>query len=109
MTISYISNYTKSRETRVKGEEGSPKTKRSIRDATMLPPVVKAMKDQKKYTLGKSEYVFLNQYRRPVLPDSLNQHIWKTTLTKAKLADSRLRQGYGAQGRRDHLHFICLF
>jgi integrase len=80
----------KVRETRVRKEEGSPKTKRSVRDISMLPPVAKAMKDQKKYTLDKSEYVFLNQYGRPVLPDSVNQHIWKTTLTKAKLADRRM-------------------
>ena len=80
----------KVRETRVRGEEGRPKTKRSVRDITMLPPVIEAMRDQRKYTMGKSEYVFLNQYGRPVLPDSMNQHIWKTTLTKAKLADRRM-------------------
>jgi integrase len=80
----------KVRETRVRGEEGRPKTKRSVRDVTMLPPVVEAMRVQRKYTMGKSEYVFLNQYCRPVLPDSMNQHIWKTTLTKAKLADRRM-------------------
>jgi integrase len=67
-----------------------PKTKRSVRDVTMLPPVVKAMRDQRKYTMGKSEYVFLNQYGRPLLPDSMNQYIWKTTLKKAKLADRRM-------------------
>jgi hypothetical protein len=44
-------------ETRERGEEGRPKTKRSVRDITMLPPVVKAMRDQRKYTMGKSEYV----------------------------------------------------
>jgi len=37
----------KVRETRVRKEEGSPKTKRSVRDITMLPPVVEAMRDQK--------------------------------------------------------------
>lgn len=73
----------KVRETRVRGEGGRPKTKRSVRDVTMLPPVVEAMRDQRKYTMGKSEYVFLNQYGRPVLPDSMNQRIWKTPLKKA--------------------------
>jgi integrase len=48
------------------------------------------MRDQRKYTMGKSEYVFLNQYGRPLLPDSMNQHIRKTTLKKAKLADRRM-------------------
>jgi integrase len=80
----------KVRETRVRHVEGPPKTKRSVRDVTMLPPVIEAMRDQRKYTMGKSEYVFVNQYGRPVLPDSMNQHIWKTTLTKAKLADRRM-------------------
>jgi hypothetical protein len=37
----------KVRETRVRGEEGRPKTKRSVRDVTMLPPIVEAMKDVK--------------------------------------------------------------
>jgi len=80
----------KVRETRVRGEEGSPKTKRSIRDIIMLPPVVEAMRGQRKATMGKSEYVFLNQYGRPLLPDSMSQHIWKVTLKKAGLADRRL-------------------
>jgi integrase len=78
------------RETRVRGEEGRPKTKRSVRDITMLPPVIEAMRDQRKFTMGKSEYVFLNQYHRPVLPDSMNQHVWKPALEKAGLEKRRL-------------------
>ncbi len=80
----------KVRETRVMGEEGRPKTKRSIRDIDMLPPVVEALRDQRKYTMGKSDYVFLNQYHRPVLPDSMNQHVWKPALRKAGLEERRL-------------------
>jgi len=80
----------KVRETRVRGEEGRPKTKRSIRDIYMLPPVVEALRDQRKYTMGKSLYVFLNQYDRPLLPDSMNQHIWKPGLKKAGLEERRL-------------------
>jgi len=80
----------KVRETRVRGEEGKPKTKRSIRDIIMLPPVVEAMREQRKATMGKSEHVFLNQYGRPLLPDSMSQHIWKVTLKKAGLADRRI-------------------
>ncbi len=80
----------KVRETRVMGEEGRPKTKRSIRDIDMLPPVVEALRDQQKYTMGKSDYVFLNQYHRPVLPDSVNQHVWKPALRKAGLEERRL-------------------
>ncbi|MHA2062044.1 MAG: tyrosine-type recombinase/integrase, partial [Candidatus Sifarchaeia archaeon] len=35
----------KVRETRVRGEEGIPKTKKSIRDIQMLPPVIEALRD----------------------------------------------------------------
>lgn len=80
----------KVRETLVRGEEGRPKTKRSVRDVDMLPPVIDALREQRKDTMGKSDYVFLNQYHRPLLPDSMNQHIWKVTLKKAGLAERRL-------------------
>jgi len=80
----------KVRETLVRGEEGRPKTKRSVRDVDTLPPVVEALRNQRKSTMGKSDYVFLNQYHRPVLPDSMNQHVWKPALRKAGLAERRL-------------------
>jgi integrase len=80
----------KVRETRVRGEETPPKTKRAIRDIAMLPPVVEALRSQRKYTMGKSEYVFLNQYGRTLLPDSVNSHVWKTALRKAGLRERRL-------------------
>jgi len=80
----------KVRETRVRGEEGRPKTNKAVRDITMLPPVIEALRDQRKYTMGKSEYVFLNQYNRPLLPDSVNQHVWKPALKKAGLEKRRL-------------------
>jgi integrase len=80
----------KVRETRVRGEEGRPKTKRSIRDITLLPPVVEALRDQRKITMGKSDYVFLNQYHRPVMPGSVNEHVWKPALEKAGLEKRRL-------------------
>jgi len=82
----------KIRETRVRGEEGRPKTKRSVRDITMLPPVVEALRDQRKSTMGKSEYVFLNQYGRPLLPDTVNEVIWKLALKKAGLEPRSLYQ-----------------
>ncbi len=75
----------KVRETRVRGEEGSPKTKGSIRDIKMLPPVVEALRDQRKATMGKSDYVFLNFYGRPLLPNSVSYRIWKPALKKAGL------------------------
>jgi integrase len=82
----------KVRETRVRGEEGCPKTKGSIRDIKMLYPVVQALRDQRKATMGKSDYVFLNYYGRPLLPNSVNFHIWKPALKKAGLKPRSLYQ-----------------
>jgi integrase len=80
----------KVRETRVKGEEGRPKTKKAVRDIAMLHPVVEVLRDQRKRTMGKSEYVFLNQYHRPLFPGSVNEHVWKPALRKAGLEVRRL-------------------
>ncbi len=82
----------KIRETRVRGEEGRPKTPGSVRDIKMLPPVVEALRDQRKHTMGKSNYVFLNQKGRPLLPNSINYHIWKPALKKAGLKPRSLYQ-----------------
>ena len=82
----------KVRETRVRGEEGRPKTSGSVRDIKMLPPVVEAMKNQHKHTKDKSIYVFLNQNGRPLLPNSINYHIWKPALKKAGLKPRSLYQ-----------------
>jgi integrase len=80
----------KVRETRVKGEEQRPKTKKAVRDIKMLPPVLEALREQRKYTMGKSQYVFLNQYDRHLFPGSVNQHVWKPALRKAGLEKRRL-------------------
>jgi len=82
----------KVRETRVRGEEGRPKTKGSIRDIKMLPPVVEALRDQRKATMGKSNYVFLNFDGRPLLPNSVSYRIWKPALKKAGLKPRSLYQ-----------------
>jgi integrase len=82
----------KVRETRVKGEEGRPKTKKSVRDIKMLPPVMEALRDQRKQTMGKSEYVFLNQYGKPLDPDPTNFYVWKPALKKAGLEARSLYQ-----------------
>lgn len=74
------------------GVEGRPKTKRSVRDIRMLPPVAEALEGQSKQTKGKSDYVFLNQYGRPLLPDSMNLHVWKPALEKAGLKYRSLLQ-----------------
>lgn len=82
----------KVRETRVRGEEGRPKTKGSVRDIEMLPPVVETLRDQRRYTMGRSDYVFLNHDNRPLLPGSVNYHVWKPALKKAGLKPRSLYQ-----------------
>ena len=82
----------KVRETRVRGKEGQPKTAGSVRDIKILPPVVEALRDQRKATMGRSEYVFLNFYGRPLLPNSVNYHIWKPALKKTGLKPRSLYQ-----------------
>ena len=82
----------KVRETRVMKQEGRPKTSGSVRDIKMLLPVVGALRNQRKYTMGKSEYVFLNQQERPLLSDSVNEFVWKTALKKAGLEPRSLYQ-----------------
>lgn len=60
----------------------------------MLPPVIDAMKDQMKQTVGKInlEYVFLNQYQKTLDPVSVNVHVWKKALKKAGLKARSLYQ-----------------
>lgn len=82
----------KVRETRVMGEEGRPKTKKSTRDIKILPPVREALQEQKKETAEKSEYVFLNQYDKNIDPMSMNFHVWKPGLKRAGLSPRSLYQ-----------------
>ena len=82
----------KIRETRVLSEEGTPKTPGSIRDIEMLPPVIDALRDQRKATWGKSNYVFLNRYGRPLNPCPLRKHAWAKALKKAGLEYRSLMQ-----------------
>jgi len=82
----------KVRETLVRGIKDAPKTARSVRDIKMLPPVIDAMRDQRKITFGNSDFVFLNQYNRPVTPLSMNFHVWKPALEKAGLEARSLYQ-----------------
>ena len=57
--------------------------KGSIRDVEMLPPVLEALRDQRKATWGKSDYVFLNKYGRPLKPCPTRKHTWTRALKKA--------------------------
>jgi integrase len=82
----------KVRETRVMGEEGRPKTKKSTRDIKMLPPVIEALRDQRKETFGKSDYLFLNQYGIPLDPSPTNLYVWKPALKKSGLKPRSMYQ-----------------
>jgi integrase len=83
----------KVRETLVTGETGPPKTKKSVRDIRMLPPVVEALRNQMKVIMRKpDDYVFLNQYGKPVEPMPTNFHVWKPALKKAGLEPRSLYQ-----------------
>jgi integrase len=82
----------KVRETRVMGEEGRPKTKKSTRDIKMLPPVIEALRDQRKETFGKSDYLFLNQYGIPLDPSPTNLYVWKLALKKSGMKQRSMYQ-----------------
>jgi integrase len=69
-------------ETRVYGEEGPPKTKKSKRDIDMLKPACDALMKQRKIT-GKSKYVFLDMNFKPLTPDHVRKVIWTPALEKA--------------------------
>ncbi len=82
----------KIRETLVDGEEGRLKTPSSVRDIKMLAPVVEAFRDQRKATMGKSDYVFLNFYGRTLYHHSVNIRTWKPALAKCGLRPRPLYQ-----------------
>lgn len=52
------------KESGVQGEEWPLKTLSSAHDINMLPPVIEALREQRKSTMARSEYVFLNQHGR---------------------------------------------
>jgi integrase len=84
----------KVRETLVIGEEGEPKTRGSIRDVDIkkFPMVVDAFRKQRKATLGKTPYVFLNKYGNPVKPSSMRKHVWNKAIAKAGLEHRTMLQ-----------------
>ncbi|MBF0527728.1 MAG: tyrosine-type recombinase/integrase [Deltaproteobacteria bacterium] len=90
--VDFTLGVIKVRETLVMGEEGRPKTKSSVRDIKMLPPVVEALRDQRKATMGKSNYVFLNKFDRPLNAHSVNLHVWRPALKAAQIKYRTLYQ-----------------
>ena len=71
-------------ETRVYGEEGRTKTVGSKRDIDILPPVVEALKDQRKMKL-KGKHVFRDQEGALMTSDHIREVIWKPILERAEL------------------------
>jgi integrase len=58
----------------------------------MLPPVIEALRNQRKQTVGKSDYVFLNQYGNTLDPGPMNFYVWKPVLKKLGLEPRSLYQ-----------------
>ncbi len=90
--VSFKNGVIQVKETRVRGEEGRPKTKGSVRDIKMLPPVRDALKGLKSEATLDSPYVFLSRNGTPLLPNSINYHTWKPALKKAGLKPMSLYQ-----------------
>jgi len=76
-------------KTYVRGEYKEPKTKSSIRTIQLSAIVVESLRQQQKHTMGKSEFVFLNQLGRHIHEHSVNIHVFKPTLEKAGLSTDR--------------------
>jgi integrase len=79
-------------ETLVYGVEGRPKTKKSVRDIDLLPPVVEALKDQREKASSKTLYVFLDNTGHPLNPDHVRNVIWTPALEKAGIKYRPLMQ-----------------
>jgi len=79
------------REGRVCGEEGLPKTRGSIRDIDMLPPVQQVMLKQRAIVLWASQYVFPNAVGGALDTANLRNRVWYPTLEEAGI---RLRTLY---------------
>ncbi len=79
------------REALVYGVEGPPKTKGSVRDIDMLPPVKDALLRQQRIT-GKDKYVFKDAAGNLMTPDHAREVIWKPTLLKANLSYRPMQQ-----------------
>lgn len=84
--VDFDRGYFRVVEGRTKGEDGRPKTEKSIREVKMTPAVYDAMLTQKEKTFNKSENVFLNEEDRVITLDSLRRHVWHTTLKNAGLS-----------------------
>lgn len=72
------------RETRVYGEEGRPKTKKSVREIDILPPVIESL-EYLYEKRGNDAYVFRDEQGRLLGTDHMREVIWRLALKKAEL------------------------
>lgn len=70
-------------EVMVENELDLPKTEDSQRDIELFPMVIDALRNQRKATWGRSEFVFLNQVGGTLHPTPFNQKMWKKACSKA--------------------------
>lgn len=70
-------------EVMVENELGLPKTEDSQRDIELFPMALDALRNQRKATWGRSEFVFLNQIGGTLHPTPFNQKMWKKACCKA--------------------------
>jgi len=70
-------------EVMVEDELDLPKTEDSQRDIELFPMVIDALRNQRKATWGRSEFVFLNQVGGTLHPTPFNQKMWKKACAKA--------------------------
>jgi integrase len=87
--VDLVKGVVKIRKTLVRGEYKEPKTEGSIRDIKLLPPVIDALREQRKKTMGKSEFVFINKVGGNIHQHSINSHVFKPTLKKAGIPLTR--------------------
>ena len=75
----------------VDGIEGPTKTYGSNREIAMSQLVYDALREQKRYTFGKSDYVFCNSQGKPLEHRNVNRRVWTPTL---KLLGLKHRRAY---------------
>ena len=72
-------------KTLVRGEYKEPKTKSSVRFVKLSPMAIKALQLQKEHTFGKSEFVFLNRFRRNIHQAQCKHPCIQTDISKSRI------------------------
>jgi len=78
-------------ETRVYGNESSPKTNKSKRDVELIGPAFEALLSQQGLT-GKGKYVFIDADGQPLIPGNVREGVWTKALVKAAIEYRPMRQ-----------------